>query len=296
MSACLPLNEVECGAECRDTWLDGPNTRDTADLVSARLPSPSPADREKPVVIAVHGFTASTYEWEEFQRHAEEGGTLLVSRVLLGGHGTDIDDFQGSSWRDWGRPIREEYDALVALGYRDISLACSSTGCSLVLDHMRAGAFDGVPPAHAILIDPIVILGEKLLSTIRLFGPLAGNSPSENTDEEKPHWYTNRPAEALAELNELVNRVKNFLESGMRAPAGTRVMVYKSLRDGAADPAGALLLWKGLRHFDGSRIGVEMVDSRRHVFTRLQGRANPTAEDYALQERVFGEIVERIRE
>ncbi len=296
LAGCLPLNEVECRSECRELWLDGPDVRDTADLVSARIPSPAPADLDKHVVIAAHGFTASTYEWEEFQVYAEAGGDILVSRVLLGGHGTDVDDFRNSTWRQWGRPILEEYQALVALGYTKISFTCSSTGCPLLLNQIRAGAYDAVSPAHVTMIDPIVLPGDKMLSMIRLFGPVVGNSPSSGTDEEKPHWYTNRPAEALAQLYELVNRVKNFLESGFRAPEGTRVMVYKALEDGAADPAGALLLWKGLGHSDGSRIGVEMVHSRRHVFTRLQGRANPSAADYALQERVFEEITERLRD
>jgi carboxylesterase len=290
------LREVECDAECEAEWLDGANIRDTADLVSARIPAPSPADLAKPVLIAAHGFTASTYEWEEFHRFAEADSQVLVSRVLLGGHGTDIDDFQGSTWQDWGRPVLDEYLALTRMGYTRVSLAGSSTGCPLILHHSRAGAFDSVPPKHMFLIDPIVLPGDKMLSMIGLFGPIVGNSPSSGTDEEKPHWYTNRPAEVLEQLYELVNRVKNYLEDGFRLPAGTRAMVYKAKQDGAADPVGALLLYKGLRHSDGSRIGVEMVDSKKHVFTRLQGRSSWTAADSALQIRVFGEMAAKLRE
>jgi hypothetical protein len=69
--------------------------------------------------------------------------------------------------------------------------------------------------------------------------------------------------------------------------------VYKAKHDGAADPLGALLLYKGLRRADGGRIDVEMIDSRKHVFTRLQGRASWTPADSALQQRVFGEMVGR---
>src|SRR5690606_19402656 len=111
VSGCLPLNEVECDATCEASWLDGNTVRDTADLVSQRLPSPDSATLAKPVIIAAHGFTASTYEWEEFQRYAEADGRVLVSRVLLGRHGTDIEDFEAGTWRDWGRPILEEYRA-----------------------------------------------------------------------------------------------------------------------------------------------------------------------------------------
>jgi carboxylesterase len=286
---------VKCDATCEAGWLDGANIRDTADLVSARIPNPTLADRAKPVLIAAHGFTASTYEWEEFARFAEADSQVMVSRVLLGGHGTDIDDFENSTWRDWGKPLLDEYRALTRMGFTNISLAGSSTGCPLILNHAKAGALDTIPPKHVFLIDPIITPGDKMLSMIGLFGPVVGNSPSSGTDAEKPHWYTNRPAEVLEQLYSLVNRVKNFLEDGFKLPTGTRAMVYKAKKDGAADPVGALLLYKGLRHSDGSRIGVEMVDSRKHVFTRLQGRSSWTAADSALQIRVFTEMTERLR-
>jgi carboxylesterase len=139
-----------------------------------------------------------------------------------------------------------------------------------------------------------VVPSAKLLAASNLFGPILGNSPNPGTDEEKKHWYTNRPAEALSELYELINIVKNALEDGISLPPGPRLKVFKSKRDGAADPVGALLLYKGLRHSDGSRIEAEMVDSKLHVFTRLQGRPNYSAADVALQEKTFAEILDRV--
>jgi hypothetical protein len=47
-------------------------------------------------------------------------------------------------------------------------------------------------------------------------------------------------------------------------------------------------------HSDGSRIEAEMVDSKLHVFTRLQGRPNYSAADVALQEKTFAEILDRV--
>jgi carboxylesterase len=297
LSGCLfPLNEPECNATCEAQWLDGMTIRDTADLVSERIPAPSPADRAKHVLIAAHGFTASTYEWEEFQRFAEADSQILVSRILLGGHGTDLEDFRSSTWRDWGAPLVEEYRALTRKGYTNISLAGSSTGGALILYHLHGDAFDTIPPRQVFLIDPIVLPGDKALSMIGLFGPIVGNSPSSGTPEEKPHWYTNRPAEVLAELYDLVNRVKNQLESGFRLPTGTRAKVYKAKKDGAADPVGALLIYKGMRRADGGRIDAELIDSKKHVFTRLQGRATVSAADSATQLRVFEEMVARMKE
>ena len=129
-SAC-EINSVECDQKCIDFWMDGPIVNDSCGLagdstclVSRRIPHPDSAAKLKPVVIAVHGYTASTAEWEEFRAYAEDSlHTANVSKVLLGGHGVDIDGFQSSSWQEWGKPILEEYDSLSAKGYQNISFA-----------------------------------------------------------------------------------------------------------------------------------------------------------------------------
>jgi carboxylesterase len=220
--------------------------------------------------------------------------------VTLGGHGRDIEDFRKSTWRQWGEPIQAEYDALVKLGYRRISLAGASTGCPLILEHVDAGRFESQPPVDIFLIDPIVSPSAKMLSLIGVFGPILGNSPSDGNELEKAHWYTNRPAETLDELYTLVNRIKNKLEDGIALPKGTRAKVWKAEKDALADPIGALLLYKGLETSGGNRIDVEMVKTGRHVFTRLAGRAVPPAtlpeEAYDLQEKAFREMLERASE
>jgi hypothetical protein len=79
-------------------------------------------------------------------------------------------------------------------------------------------------------------------------------------------------------------------------PKGTGAKVWKAKKDALADPIGALLLYKGLKTSGGGRIEVEMVDTKRHVFTRLAGRAVPPAtlpaKDYELQEDAFNEMIE----
>ena len=82
-------------------------------LVSLAHPNPTPEEALKPVVITSHGYTATTFEWDEFREFAEEEGEVLVSQVLLGGHGRGYEDFKNSSWKDWQEPIKEEYERLV---------------------------------------------------------------------------------------------------------------------------------------------------------------------------------------
>jgi carboxylesterase len=312
LTACQ-LSEVTCNSECQDEWMDGPvitdasftnllgQMADSSVRVSTRFLTPDSVTLAKNIIITVHGYTASTFEWIEFAEAAEAADTnLLVSRVLMGGHGSEIDAFTESTWQEWGEPILAEFDSLSARGYKKISLAGSSTGGALLLHFLSVKAFrERIAPKQIYFIDPIVLPSPKLLSLAKLVGPIVGNSPtSGSTDLEQQNWYTNRPAETLDQLYELVNKVKNRLEEGFALPVGTQAKLFKAKVDALADPAGALLIYKGLREADGTYIDVEMVDSRKHVFTRLRGRepSSMNAADTARQQAAFSDMIQRLKE
>ena len=289
--------------EYEATWLDhpdvtDPSVTDSTFLVSMRADLTA-ADRTRPVVIGVHGFTASTYEWVEFRTVAESSSDVLVSLVLLGAHGRSVDEFEGSTWQEWARPILAEYDALVQQGYTNISLAGSSTGGTLILEKISGRAFDDAPPRRFFFIDPIVVPGNKSLTMIDFVGPFVSNFPNDDmNDEERAHWYTNRPSSALQQLYEVARRVEDRLADGFRLPPGSTAHVYKSAVDDVADPVSALVIYKGLRDASGRRIDVEMVESDLHVFTRLHGRdaSDVSHQDRMNQQRVFQEIIAAVSE
>jgi carboxylesterase len=292
----------ESPMEYEEWWLDSPSVfdpslNDPQHRLSTR-PGLTTADRSRPVIIAVHGFTASTYEWQEFRAWAESNSPVLVSLVLLGGHGRTLDDFRGSTWRTWGQPILDEYEALVAQGYTSISIASASTGGALILEQLASGRYRGpAAPRHFFFIDPIVVPSDKNLSLIPLLRHIISHVSTEGTDEEARHWYSNRPTAALAQLNDLITRVRSELARGFQLPDGTQAKVYKTARDDTADAVSALLIYRGLRTSDGRHIEVQMLDSRLHVFTRLAGR-NPalvTAADRQRQDAAFREMVERVQ-
>jgi carboxylesterase len=306
LAACV-INEAECDLECQDGWLDSGlypdscgNDSNKTCLVSRRVPVPSDSEKAgKSVIIAVHGYTASTFEWQEFKEYAEAppgfaGRATQVSLVLLGGHGKNLDAFQSSSWQDWGQPIKMEYDTLVKQGYKNVSFACASTGCALLMQFLADGWLkDGPAPKWIFMVDPIVLPSDKLLSLVNIVGPVLGNSPNPGSDEENRHWYVNRPQETLKELYELTNRVKNHLETGFKLPRNTKVRVYQAKHDRNADPLGALYIYKGMRKSDGSHIEVEMLDTRLHVVTRLKARETaPSDADIRLQARIFRTVVD----
>ncbi len=266
-------------------------------LVSHAYPTPTAAQLSTPVVIAAHGYTATTFEWDEFRDWAEPDQDVLISQVLLGGHGRDYESFKASSWEDWRDPILEEYGRLDALGYTNISLAGSSTGCPLMLELLASDAFSAFQaPNEIFLIDPMIVPGNKLLSIIKVVGPMLGYTETETNAETQNYWYTFRPQETLQELMELANTIRLELEDGFDLPDGTRLKVYKSLQDAAADAVGALMIYKGITESDGTSVDVEMIDSDLHVFTRLAGREEVTQADRDAQVAAFEDFILRIHE
>jgi carboxylesterase len=260
-------------------------------LVSAAFPNPTPQQRQTPVVIAVHGYSSTTSEWDEFSDFADSVKNFYVSRVLLGGHGLSYEAFKKATWEDWQAPIIREFKKLDSLGFTNISLAGSSTGCPLILEMLYSGKIKGPrQPRHVFFIDPIIIPSSKLLSIVDIIGPAISYVKTDLDSSEQGHYYQYRPQESLNQLLDIIDLVRIKLEDGITLPVNTSLKVYKSEKDGAADPIGAVLLYKGIKLSNGSHIDVEMENSNLHVFTYLKYRKNVTSQDKKLQMNVFENI------
>ena len=260
-------------------------------LLSAYLPNPTPTQLNTPVIICAHGYTATTFEWDEFRSYAGEKGTFYVSQVLLGGHGRSYVDFKKSSWEDWQSSIKEEYQRLSNIGYKKIYLAGSSTGAPLIVNMVKSHFFDQYTlPKGIFLVDPIIVSSNKTLTLVGLLGPVLGYLSVDLSTGEKGHWYVYRPQETLKELMSLIDLTRTDLEKGINLPTGTTMKVYKSERDETADPISAVMIYKGMRTAAGGNIDVEMEPSNLHVFTRLQGRDNITADQRTLQQKAFADM------
>lgn len=255
-------------------------------LLSAAIPFPTSTDLQKKVIIAVHGFSASNFEWQEFSSWAKTKPDILVSRVLLGGHGRDFKDFKDAKWFDWQQPVIEEFKRLKELGYQNIYFAASSTGCPLVLNALNDKKVTGSVIKKVFFIDPIVVPSNKMLPLVTVLGGSVIKY-TETTLEAGEHgyWYRYRPHEALNELNTITKKTRKALEKGIKTENNLKVVVYKSEHDGAADPVSAVLLEKGLNNCE-----VKMIDSDLHVFTRLKGRNTFTDKDRYTQQNTFEEI------
>jgi len=260
-------------------------------LVSLSNPNPTALEAQKPVIIACHGYSATTFEWDEFYDWSQDYTSYSISRVLLAGHGSTYADFKKSTWHDWESSIADEYTKLVSEGYKNIDFAASSTSCTLLLDMIHSGFFNQAnTTVHIFLIDPIIIPSDKTLSLVGVFGPMLGYSVADNTAAEDKYYYHYRPQETLQQLENLLNTVRKQLEDGFVLPKNVYVKVYKSKQDPTADPVSAVLIYNGIKTSNGKRIDLELIDSKLHVFTRLSLRPNVTALDKTNQLNAFTDI------
>ncbi len=265
-------------------------------LISKAMPKPTPEQAQRPVLIACHGYSATTFEWDELRTFLGNRTDIYLSQVLLGGHGRSYDDFKKSSWQDWQAAITTEYDALLKAGYQNISLVGSSTSGALLLELLASGYFVGRPaPPNLLLVDPIVIPSDKSLSLIGVVGPMLGYVEADQPATEDKVYYHFRPQETLQQLQNLLNRVRKDLEKGITLPTNCQLTVYKSKKDPTADAVSAVLIYQGVRLANGNPVTVELIDSDLHVYTRLNLREGVTTKDRANQTTTFTDIITQAR-
>jgi carboxylesterase len=127
-----------------------------------------------------------------------------------------------------------------------------------------------------------------------LLGPLLGYTSIELDPDEAGKWYIYRPQESLKQLMALINKTRKDLQQGIVLPQGAELKIYKSQKDATADPVSAVLLYKGLKTYSGTKVEVEMVASELHVFTRLHGRKAFSNSDIQLQQKAFEDMESRM--
>ncbi|MEB3298721.1 MAG: hypothetical protein VKO21_04475 [Candidatus Sericytochromatia bacterium] len=237
-----------------------------ANLVSKRFEGQQLTEQQKdtPVVVAVHGFSATTFETlystgttpqEASASYNLENRGLLVSRVLMGGHNESSEAFGNSTWLDWQKPVLEEAEALQKLGFRHIDFLTVSTGGPILMQALLADklAARGVTPRRITMVAPLLEFKDK---TINLLGVLqtlgASNSPSPTNGVSRGHWYADRPIGAVKQLLDLTEVVKGQLRgvvAGHIRPLapGTKVLIVQSDGDGTVDATSADIWLKGLR-------------------------------------------------
>lgn len=266
-----------------------------ARLLSEEIPAPTEAQKAQPVVIAAHGFNATGFETSLAASRLREQG-VLVSEVLLGGHGASLAAFARTTWRDWQAPLLAEHRALVARGYTSIGFVTTSTGGTLVLEAMGRGALQP-PPRRLAMLAPLIDVAPGGPRVIGYAGLLrwvgVGGQAVERKGALKGNLYHYRPVEQLIQLVDLMEVTKARLRAGVALPADADVLVLQSTADPTVDPKGAEHVRQGLR---GGRVQVEYLYSGVHVPIMPGGPDEGfSAQDVAAREKALALIAERFR-
>lgn len=258
-------------------------------LLSTEVASPTAAQRAQPVVITVHGFTATTFETRLAAERLRKRGAL-VSELLLGGHGTSLDDFSKSTWETWQAPLIREYRALLAKGYESVGFLTTSTGGALLLEALGRGLLTPAPRQIA-LVAPLVDLvpANRQLGYAGVMGwfGMAGQAV-ERPRVTKGNWYHYRPLPQLTQLLDLTEVLKGRLRKGIVLGADAKVLVVQARRDPTVDARSAELVRLGLKMAD---VNVLYLDSSWHIPVWPDGVADEqTSLEFANREVALGAI------
>ena len=283
------------------TWLDSPLTSDGAlnnpdALVSRRIKQPSLNQQQSPVCVLVHGFSASSYEFESLKASLlAHDPDLLFSAVVMGGHGRDYESFKSASYQDWLKPIVEEVQSLALNGHQQIILIGASTGATGILHLLMNDTFKGLPIKQLILIDPYIVPKDKRINLVPVLRFLIGNTVSDATQPlEHRHWYTNRPTAALYELVKLMHMVKQQfatvkLESQNNWP---KITVFTAKNDPTADTIGADKIQMA---FGPDTVDIQRYDSNRHVITEPTAKRNWSSADQQHYDFVLNHVLSLLK-
>lgn len=284
----LALLSVGCSTSYVTTAkdLDTGNFQKTSVLVSETVPAPTESQKDAKVVVLAHGYSASTYEMQALQEHLQ-AKNFLVSNVLLGGHGTSVDAFAPTTWKDWGEPVAAEYLKLRELGFRDVSVVGASTGGALFLEMLAAKQLEPAPQ-RVVLVAPLVLFKSNTIAFTGLlewFG--AKSSPNNLGLNAEGNWYRNRPVGTLKSLVDLTEIVKGRLRVGIPLETSSKALIIQSDQDPTVDPQSAQLILRGLQ----GNVALRMLPSQLHVPIRpLHVDREWTPEEITQQQELLTEI------
>lgn len=209
-------------------------------------------------VLFVHGFTGcpqSMRYWAE--AIAADGHTVLVPR--LPGHGTNVDDLQGTTAAEW---VAEAEMSLRGLGERCHSVfVCGlSMGGTITLD--LASRF-GDRVAGIVAVNPTVYSTDPRVKLAPLLGKLPLKLKGVASDIADPSQtelaYSKVPTKAAASMLSYQDRVKTRLET-IRVPA----VVMTSRQDHIVNPGNGPYI---IDHISSEQKELVWLERSYHVAT-----------------------------
>lgn len=200
------------------------------------------AFRDQPVLVTVHGFAGTPFENAEILEWLCQQAGYLPSRIMLGAHGATIEDFRQASWQEWQAPLEQELKALHRLGYRQIFLLATSTGCTLALELLKRMHLPALQ--KMVLVAPLIDPYDKLMRLSKWVhhARLLRAIPNDFDDTLIGNWYREIPMSAIHQLDIVTRKVRQSLRAGLKLPRGLQTLVVQSRHDVIIDRRSALLI------------------------------------------------------
>lgn len=197
---------------------------------------------DQPVLVTVHGFAGTPFENAEILDWLCQQAGYLPSRIMLGAHGAGIEDFRRASWQDWQLPLEYELKALHRLGYRQIFLLATSTGCTLALELLKRMHLPALQ--KMVLVAPLIDPYDKLMRLSKWVQParLLRAIPNGFDEAWIGNWYREIPMPAIHQLDILTRKVRQSLRAGLKLPRGLQTLVVQSRHEVIIDRRSALLI------------------------------------------------------
>jgi len=277
-----------------DNWLDSPLTKDksltdSSYLLSSRVPESD--QLSQPVCVLVHGFSASTFEFDYFKDAVtNQTDGILFSTVLMGGHGRDYLAFKNSTYEDWQQPVIEEVNRLIELGYTNISLMGVSTGATVILNSIIDEKINPLKIKQLIFIDPFLFSKNKWLYLAPYLRLLVRNTRSNASKPvEYENWYVNRPISSLVQLVNLTKRIRSNLDRQYNVD-DLPLYVFSSEFDSVSDTSRT-------NQFLQSRIKrlhIQLTPSKHHVLIEPSTKLDWSNSDQDQLDHVINQIIATI--
>ncbi len=210
------------------------------------------AHPEETRLLFMHGFTASPWEAREMAEYLQKGG-ISVFVPLLAGHGTSWEDLKDTSWQDWYDTASESFDLLYE------SLGDSGDGCVFV-GGMSTGSALALMLAreHQEKVCGIVSIGTPIYfqnwkaGFAWLFKWFVPHTTRPLSGEAFPYYYEKRPTAAVAQLHEMIRRLKKLLPQVVQP-----ILILQSIEDETIKPESADYIFSNVGSRDKTLVRFE---------------------------------------
>jgi carboxylesterase len=238
---CLGLTGCKTRVSYEDNWMDSPNTQD----LSLRDPSYKPVSKR---------LVSS-----------------LNNPVLIAVHGESYDVFKKSTWRDWQKPVLDEFEALA--------------------DGQFSEAINDI-----FFVDTIILPRDKKLYLMPYLALVLKNVTAVFESRlSRENFYNVLPTSTLSSLAKVIKRTKKTLKKGVKLTQNQTVTIFQATSDTVVNPASADLIYDGFsKHSEN--VTLHKVDSDFHVFTHLLSRLpkNVSETSKRNQNLVFDYILDKL--